>query len=132
VPAPFKRRCFLVYAVAPSSVSARGANDALNAYIADRRRGIVVFHDHFTGSPHGGVAVLDVTSEDELARLDDLGPLVGWQLRTHALTFALSATGFTEQTNLTLREYAKTNLETLRESEPHDPRFWWQRHRTRN
>lgn len=126
---PFKQRCCLVYAVAPTSMSASEANDALNAYIEDRDRGVAVFHDHFTGSPHGGIAVFDVRSEDELAMLDDPGPLAGWQLQVHALTFSLSATGFSEQTQLTVREYGKTSLDALREAEPRDPRFWWQRRR---
>jgi hypothetical protein len=126
---PFKQRCYLVYAIAPRSVTASEANDALNAYIEDRVRGIVVFHDHFTGSPHGGIAVFDVRSEAELAMLDEVGPLAGWDLRVHALTFSLSAIGFTEQTDLTVREYGKTSLDALRDTEPSDPRFWWQRRR---
>jgi hypothetical protein len=127
----FKPRCYLVYALAPSSVAASEANDAVNAYIEDQKRGIVVFHDHFTGSSrHGGVAVFDVRSEDELAMLDDPGPLDGWRLNIHALTFALSAVGFVEQADLTLREYAKTTLDALRQDELRDPRFWWQRRST--
>jgi hypothetical protein len=123
----FKQRCYLVCAVAPPSVSANDANDALNAYVEDQRRGIVVFHDHFTGAPHGGVAVFDVRSPDELALLDDAGPLSGWKLQVHALTFSLSAVGFSEQADLTLREYAKTSLDALRAAEPDDRRFWWRR-----
>jgi hypothetical protein len=123
----FKQRCYLVYALAPSSIAASQANDAVNAYIEERNRGIVVFHDHFTGSPHGGVAVFGVRSEDELAMLNDPGALDGWRLYIHALTFALSAGGFVEQVDLTLREYAKTTLDALRQDEPQDPRFWWQR-----
>jgi hypothetical protein len=125
----FRERCYLVYAIAPAALSAAEANDALNAYIGDRERGVVVFHDHFVGSPHGGVAVFDVRSEAELALLDDAGPLAGWELRVHALTFSLSAVGFAAQSELTVREYAKTSLAELRESEPSDPRFWWRRTR---
>ena len=128
---PFKGRCYLVYAVAPPSTAAAEANDALNAYIEDRHRGIVVFHDHFAGARHGGVAVLDVRSNEELRMLDDPGPLSGWQLQVHALTFSLAAVGFIEQTNLTLREYAKTTAAELRQSEPDDPRFWWRRRHSR-
>ena len=120
-------RCYLVYALAPASVSARDANDSFNEYIADETRGLVPFHDHFTGAPHGGVAVFDVRSEDELARLDDPGPLAGWDVAVHALTFALSSVGFAEQAELTLREYRGTTLDELRRDEPDDPRFWWRR-----
>jgi hypothetical protein len=122
-----KERCYFVYAVAPVDVPASDANDALNAYIEDPRRGVVVFHDHFTGSPHGGIAVFDVRTDDELALLHDPGPLGGWELGVHALTFSLSAVGFVEQADLTVREYAKTSFDELRTAEPEDPRFWWQR-----
>ena len=124
---PAKERCYLVYAVAPPSVSASEANDSLNSYIEDQRRGTVIFHDHFTGSPHGGIAVFDVKSEDELAMLDDAGPLAPWELQIHALTFSLSAVGFIEQADLTVREYGRTTFDALRETETEDPRFWWQR-----
>jgi hypothetical protein len=83
-----RRRCFLVHAVAPESTTAADANDALNGYIEDRRRGTVVFHDHFSRAPHGGVAVFDVRSDDELRMLDDVGPLTGWRLGVHPLTFS--------------------------------------------
>jgi len=123
----FRQRCYLVYAVAPESLSAREANDLLNEYIEDRGRGIVVFHDHFAGSPHGGIAVFDVRSDAERAMLEDPGPLVDWRLQTSALTFALSAVGFIEQTEFTLAQYGKTTVEREREAEPADPRFWWRR-----
>jgi hypothetical protein len=66
-------RCWLVYAIAPEGVSARAANDALNEYISDAGRGIPVVHDHFTGKPHGGFAVLFPRDDAEVARLDDPG-----------------------------------------------------------
>ena len=125
---PFRERCYLVHAVAPERVSASEANDALNAYIDDPDRGIAVFHDHFVGAPHGGIAILDVRSEDELAMLEDPGPLAGWHLQVSALTFSLSAVGFAEQARLTLREYGRTTIDALRGAEPDDPRLWWQRH----
>ena len=86
-----RRRCHLVYALAPEGVSARAANDLLNEYIGDMRRGVIVFHDHFTGKPHGGVAVWDVATDEQAALLDDPGPLGGWDLQVHPLTFALAA-----------------------------------------
>jgi hypothetical protein len=101
------------------------ANDLLNEYVADRRRGIAVFHDHFTGSPHGGCVILDARDEGELARLDDPGPLTGWEIAVHPLTFALAATGFLPQARLTLEEYRGTTFAELEAAEPADPRFWW-------
>jgi hypothetical protein len=120
------RRCYLVYACAPSGTSARAANQRLNRYVEERDRGIAVFHDHFTGKPHGGFVVLDIQTEDELARLDDLGPLEGWTVTVHPLTFSLTAVGFASQAELTLDAYRDTSFEELRASEPRDRRFWWQ------
>lgn len=73
-------RCFLVYGTAPEGTTAREANDRLNEYVADRQRGLSVWHDHFVGA-HGGVVVLDVRSDEEQALLDDPGPLAGWHPR---------------------------------------------------
>jgi hypothetical protein len=124
---PTRRRCYLVYAVAPDGVSARAANDVLNEYIGDRRRGIIVFHDHFTGKPHGGVAVWDVSSVEEQALLDDPGQLADWDVRVHPLTFALAAAGFAAQMELTIEGYAGTTLAELAAEEEDDERFWWRR-----
>lgn len=122
-----KDRCYLVYALAPEGMSAREANDRLNSYIEDRARGTVVFHDHFVGRPHGGLAVFHVRDEDELKRLDDPGPLERWTLGVHPLTFSLTGVGFAAQTDLTLEGYRDTSLEQLRANEPADRRYWWQR-----
>ncbi len=122
-----KRRCFLVYALAPDGVSAREANDLLNEYIADKRRGIIVFHDHFTGKPHGGVAVWDVRSAEEHALLEDPGLLAGWEVRVHPLTFALAATGFAAQMEFTVEQYGGKTMAELADEEEEDERFWWRR-----
>jgi hypothetical protein len=119
-------RCFLVYALAPEGTTARAANDALNEYVADRRRGLSVWHDHFVGV-HGGAVVLDVRDDDERALLDDPGPLSGWEIAVHPLTFSLSAVGFAAQTSFTLESYRGVGLDALASSEPDDPRFWWKR-----
>ena len=119
-------RCHLVYALAPAGVSAREANDLLNEYVADESRGLAVWHDHFVGE-HGGAVVLDARSEDEEARLADPGPLAGWQLSVHPLTFSLSAIGFSAQTSFTLEQYRGVSLDELAAGEPDDPRYWWRR-----
>jgi hypothetical protein len=118
-------RCHLVYAVAPDGMSAREANDVLNAYIGEPDRGLPVFHDHFTGEPHGGFVVFEVRTDAEEAALAEPGLLTGWELTTHALTFALTGVGFTAQTEFTIEAYGKTTLDELRASEPDDKRFWW-------
>jgi hypothetical protein len=120
-------RCHFVYALAPSGVSAREANDLLNDYVADRSRGLAVWHDHFVGE-HGGAVVLDTQDDDEEKRLADPGPLEGWQLSVHPLTFSLSAVGFAAQTSFTLEQYRDVSLDELRVAEPDDPRYWWRRH----
>jgi hypothetical protein len=120
------QRCYLVYAVAPEAVKAREANDLLNEYVGDTRRGLAVWHDHFVGA-HGGAVVLDVRSDDERALLDDAGPLEGWQVAVHPLTFSLSAVGFAAQTSFTLERYRGVRLDDLAAAEPDDPRYWWRR-----
>ena len=120
------RRCYLVHALAPAGMRAREANDRLNEYVADSRRGLVVWHDHFIGA-HGGAVVLDVRTDDEEALLDQPGPLAGWSLSIHPLTFSLSAVGFSAQTSFTLEQYRGVTLEEVGATEPDDPRFWWRR-----
>lgn len=122
-----KQRCYLVYAVAPEGVTARQANELLNEYVEDRRRGFVIFHDHFTGKPHGGFAVFDVRDGEAYELLEDNGPLEGWELAIHALTFSLAATGFAAQMALTAEAYGGKKLDQLRAEEVDDERFWWLR-----
>jgi hypothetical protein len=122
-----KQRCYLVYALAPEGVTARRANDRLNEYVSDGRRGFVIFHDHFTGKPHGGFAVFDVRTQEAYDLLGDPGPLEGWNLATHALTFSLAATGFAAQMELTAEGYGGKALAELRREERDDERFWWRR-----
>jgi hypothetical protein len=122
-----KQRCYLVYAVAPDGVTARQANVLLNEYIEDRRRGFVIFHDHFTGKPHGGFAVFDVRDAQAYELLEDHGPLEGWEVRVHALTFSMAATGFAAQMALTAEAYGGKRLDQLRREETDDERFWWLR-----
>ena len=116
----------LVYALAPGGTSAREANDVLNEYVAERGQGLAVWHDHFVDA-HGGAVVLDVRSDEEEALLEAPGPLDGWQLSSHPLTFSLSAVGFAAQTSFTLERYRDVTLEEPAAAEPADSRFWWQR-----
>jgi hypothetical protein len=118
--------CHLVHVLAPRGVSAREANELLNGYVADSSRGLVVWHDHFVGE-HGGAVVLEVQDNEEQARLHDPGPLEGWKLSVHPLTFSLSAVGFSAQTSFTLKQYRGVTLAELAAAEPDDPRYWWRR-----
>ena len=74
--------------------------------------------------------MLDVRTEAEAARLDNPGPLAGWYVDVHPLTFSLSAVGFAAQTSFTLERYREVTLDELAASEPADPRFWWQRRKS--
>lgn len=122
-----RSRCYLVYALAPDDMSAREANDLLNEYIVEEGRGLIVTHDHFTRLPHGGFAVFEVTEEAEVEKLADPGPLAGWTISSHALTFSLTALGFVAQADFTLRNYGGTSLAELEAAERPSKRFWWQR-----
>jgi hypothetical protein len=106
---------------------AREANDRLNQYIADPARGTPVFHDHFTGRPHGGFAVVYPRSEEEKARLDDPGPLEGWSVAVHPLVYALTPVGFDALLRFSLERYGNTSLPELAAAEEDDPRYWWRR-----
>jgi hypothetical protein len=119
-------RCHLVVALAPEGLSAGAANALFNEYVADERRGIVVYHDHFIGR-HGGVAVFDVRTDEEHTLLDDPGPLAGWRLASHPLVFSQSAVGFAAQTAFTLDRYRGTSLAELEAAEEPSARSWWQR-----
>ena len=101
------------------------ANHLLNEYIGDERRGLVVYHDHFIGR-HGGIAVFEVSSDEERMRLDDPGELEGWSIAIHPLVFSLTAVGFAAQTAFTLDRYRGTSLEQLKAAETPSKRRWWQ------
>ena len=117
-------RCYLVYALAPEGTTPREANDRVNEYVADKRRGLAVWHDHFIGA-HGGAVVLEIRSEEERSLLEDPGPLAGWQVAVHPLVYSLTAVGFDALTSFTLEHYGGASLEELAAVEPDDPRFWW-------
>jgi len=117
-------RCHLVYALAPPGTSAREANDRVNEYVADRSRGLAVWHDHFVGQ-HGGALVLDVRRDAEGALLAEPGPLAGWRLSVHPLTYSLTAVAFAALTSFTLERYRDVSLDELPAAEPDDPRYWW-------
>lgn len=122
-----KERCYLVYGLAPRGLAPADADEALNEYISDPRRGICVSHDHFVGIG-GGFAVFDARTDEELSMLDDRGPLEGWRIEAHPLAFSLNALGFVGQIEFTLKEYRGLTLEELKDSEPARKRDWWRRH----
>ena len=67
-----QRGCWAVWAYAPEGVTMRQANDAINAIVADKARGLVLFHDHFADKP-GGMAIFDIETKEQLAALQEPG-----------------------------------------------------------
>lgn len=88
------------------------ANDQLNAFVADTRKGPLLFHDHFADA-RGGLAIFAPETAAELEALKDPGPLAGWDLRVHPLIFAEGAIGFLFQVDYTMIGYRKKKLADL-------------------
>jgi hypothetical protein len=113
-----KPRCFLVYALAPKDLPATKANELFNAYVADSKRGLSLFHDHFIGQ-RGGVAIFFVETAKEREALENLGELADWQVDIHPLIFSYSPAAFDEQIAFTLKAYRNADWESLqREKRP--------------
>ena len=99
-----QRGCWAVWAYAPDGTAMRRANEAINKFIADAARGLVLFHDHFADKP-GGMAIFDIETPEQLTALQDPGPLESWDFRTHPLIFAGSALRFLFQCDYTMQAY---------------------------
>lgn len=113
-----KPRCFLVYALAPTELSAVEANRIFNEFIADGNLPLAIYHDHFIGQP-GGVAVFYVDSPESRDALLDQRHLAGWDVQFQPLIFSYSPAAFDEQTAFTLKQYRGQDWESLqREKRP--------------
>jgi hypothetical protein len=106
------RRCWIVSGHAPEGTTMAAANDEFNAFVADSRRGPLLFHDHFADRP-GGIAVFAPDTPEELAAVKEPGPLAAWELAIHPLIFAEGAIGFLFQIDYTMRAYRKRKLADL-------------------
>jgi hypothetical protein len=106
------RRCWIVTGYPADGATMAQANDQFNAFVADVRRGPLLFHDHFADRP-GGVAVFAPDTPEELAALQDRGTLAGWDLSVHPLIFAEGAIGFLFQIDYTMIAYRKRRLPDL-------------------
>jgi hypothetical protein len=107
-----KPRCYLVYALAPESLPAADANRIFNAFIADRRLPLVVFHDHFIGRA-GGVAIFYIEDERGRDALLEQRHLHGWHIEYRPMIFSSSPAAFDEQIAFTLKAYRGINWEIL-------------------
>lgn len=111
-----KPRCFLLYALAPSSLPAAEANRILNAFIGDPGLPIAIFHDHFIGQP-GGIVLFYVETAAERDALLEQTHLDGWRVEIQPLIFSHSPSAFDEQTAFTLKAYRGVNWETLQKEQ---------------
>jgi hypothetical protein len=108
----FKKKCYAVIAYSPKGVTLGEANNALNGFISDRSRGLVLFHDHFVGRS-GGIAIFYVDSDEEFQHLHNLGSLKEWEIEIFPLTFAESPTEFLYQIDFTIGSYRGKRLADL-------------------
>jgi len=106
-------RCFLLYALAPAELPAAESNRILNAFIADRRLPLALYHDHFIGQP-GGIVIFFVETTEQRNALMSQTYLDGWQVQVQPLIFSSSPSGFDEQIAFTLRAYRGVDWEALR------------------
>ena len=113
-----KPRCFLVYALAPETLSPAQANQQFNEFVADQSLPLVLFHDHFIGQP-GGVAIFFVETAQERELLAQVEGLRGWHIEIRPLIFSYSPAALDEQTAYTLQAYRGRDWEQLqREKRP--------------
>jgi hypothetical protein len=97
-------RCFLVHALAPEGMPAAQANRDFNAFVANRKLPLALFHDHFIGRA-GGVAIFYIANPLERDALLDNQQLKDWQVDMHPLIFSRSPAAFDEQIAFTLKAY---------------------------
>lgn len=107
-----KPRCFLLYALAPSGMSAADANRILNEFIGDPSLPLPIFHDHFIGQP-GGIVIFYVENTQERDAVLAQTYLDGWQVEIQPLIFSHSPSAFDEQIAFTLRAYRGISWESL-------------------
>ncbi len=103
------KRCYLWTGYAPTSVSHGKANEAVNAFVENVNRGLVLCHDHFVDEP-GGFAIFAIETESELQTLHQTESLFGWKIQLHPLIFSESALRFFYQIDFTMSAYRKQRM----------------------
>lgn len=106
---PKDKRCYILIGYAAKGTTFRKANLALNEFVSDPKRGLVLFHDHFMGTP-GGVAFFWVENAEQLKALKERGFLKGWRIKIHPLIFVEDPVSFLYQADFTLTAYRKRRL----------------------
>ncbi|MEL6406531.1 MAG: hypothetical protein AAFR81_19335 [Chloroflexota bacterium] len=114
-----KPRCYLLVAHAPENVTPSRANDIFNAFVAERRLPLVIFHDHFIGQL-GGVALFFIENAEERAMLEQHSLLATWSCQLYPLIYAYNPAAVDEQITYTLKHYRDVDWQMLRhEKRPH-------------
>ncbi len=108
----FKKKCYAVIAFAPTKMSMNDADVAFNEFIADKSKGLVLFHDHFLGRI-GALAIFFIENQKQLDSLQDDRPIKGWELQIFPLTFTELPIEFLYQTDFTLGVYRGKRLSDL-------------------
>ena len=109
-----KPRCYLLYALAPDSVSPPEANRIINEICADQNLPLTLYHDHFSGQIGGIVIFFAESDADRDALQTKLGHhLDGWDYTLHPLIYSRNPAGFDEQIAYTLRAYRESDWEKL-------------------
>jgi len=108
-----RARCYMVYAIAPEGFSARQANDAINALVADPELPLAIWHDHFLGGP-GGSAIFYVENTDQQIALFNNEYLANWRVEYRPMVFSFSPSALDAQIGYTLSRYRDSDWEKLR------------------
>lgn len=108
-----RARCYLVHAIAPDGLTARQANDAINALVADEKMPLALWHDHFLGGP-GGCVIFYVENEEQQHTLFGNLHLEGWDVEYRPMVFSFSPAAFDAQIGYTLMNYRSTDWDSLR------------------
>jgi hypothetical protein len=111
-----KPRCFLLYALAPSHLSAADANHILNNFIGDPSLPLAIVHDHFIGQP-GGMVIFYVETAEERDALLAQKYLADWRVEIQPLIFSHSPSAFDAQIAFTLKAYRGVDWEVLQKEE---------------
>lgn len=111
----FKRKCILVYGIAPEGLRIKDVNHALNEWIKNRNLGKIIYHEHFSNKPFGGIAIFEVNTQEELLQLNEEPSKIdsylhNWIVSLHPLIHSDSIERFVFQTQYTLAKYGGINM----------------------
>ncbi len=106
------QRCYLVFGYAPDETSMSDANTQFNAYVGNKSRGLVLFHDHFVDKV-GGVAIFYIENDDEWELIHSAEELSGWDIQIHPFIYADNPKRFFYQIDFTMSVYRGIRMNDL-------------------